>query len=377
MRSRGWWLGLTGILCVFLAASGAFAQRGGTATGELLPAPVQSPFGMAAPPPRQNTSLLPSVAAPSLEESPTLPSAVPTAPAGAEADGWLSGLTFDGEYWYIKPHSQAMDYAILNSGSANVPDGSVVNRDWDFRSAFRAGLGYRLPGQQWGVGFYYTYLHDATSGSVAAPDGGTLFATLTHPGTVSQVQSASADTSLNYNVFDVEVGRWLPVNNALAVRAFAGGRFARIDQNFTAAYNGGDANQDLVSRRLHFNGGGFRAGADAAWNLGWGFSLFGRASGALVAGDFNSFLVETNNAGATTLTNITDHFEKVVPVAEMTLGAGWQYHNLRLTAGYMFINWFGLVNAPTFVDDAHQGKFVRSTSDLSLEGLVLRAEWWF
>ncbi len=95
-----------------------------------------------------------------------------------------------------------MDYAITNSSSANVPDGSVVNRDWAYRSAFRAGLSYRLPGQQWSAGFYYTYLHDATSGSVAAPDDGVLFATLTHPGTVSQVQSASADTSLNYNVFD-------------------------------------------------------------------------------------------------------------------------------------------------------------------------------
>src|SRR5205807_10412059 len=55
--------------------------------------------------------------------------------------------------------------------------------------------------------FYYGYLHDATRGGVVAPDGGILFATLTHPGTVDAVSSAFAETSFNYNVFDVELAR--------------------------------------------------------------------------------------------------------------------------------------------------------------------------
>jgi hypothetical protein len=358
MQARKPARGLAALLVVCLLGGQGLAQQAYPAASSQLPAPEQLP-AVPVPPPS------------------TAPPNSPTWGTPVEAsNGWLSGLFVDGEYWYVKPHSQAMDYAIANS-AAGVPDGSVIYRDWDFRSAFRTGLGYRLPGQPWSLGFYYTYLHDAASGSSVAPDGGFLFATQTHPGTVSQVQTAAADTSLGYNVFDLELGRWCALTEAINVRVFGGGRFARIDQNFTASYNGGDANQDVVAQRLHFNGGGFRAGADAFWNLAWGFSLFGRASGSLVGGDFNSFLVETNNAGATTLTNLADHFEKVVPVAEMTMGVGWQYHGLRLTAGYTFINWFGLVNVPSFVDDVHQGKFVRSTSDLSLEGLILRAAWMF
>lgn len=377
MGCRAWLSGLAACAFIFAAWGEALAQQGNAGASIALHNPAAAPLGDAALPPPKDAVSLPSVAVPSLPDNSTSPNIAPAEGAAGESPGWLSGLFVDGEYLFLKPHSQSMDYAIANTGGTDVPDGSVVARDWSWRSGMRVGLGYRLPGQPWSVNFYYTFLHDATSGSVAAPDGGFLFATLTHPGTVAEVQSASAATSLNYNVYDVEVGRWCALTNTLAVRFFGGGRFAHIDQNFDAFYNGGDANQDMVAQRLHFNGGGFRAGGDAVQALGWGLSLFGRASAALVSGEFHSTLLETNNAGATTLTNFSDRFDKVVPVAEMTMGLGWQYQNLRLIAGYQFINWFGLVNTPTFVDDAHQGKFVRQTSDLSLEGLVLRAEWWF
>jgi hypothetical protein len=372
-RETGVWLAV--LIIASLVRGESSGQTAGLAPGAGQPLVQPSP-------PNVPTVTLPAAVPPPLTEGANVtdapPPAVPQVAKEVEAGGWLAGLTLDGEYLYLRPSRGAfVDYAILNPGGGNVPNGEVVSRDWGWRSAFRTGLGYRLPDSEWGAGFYYTYLHSADSSAVAAPDGGTLFATLTHPGTVSQVATASDQTSLNYNVFDLEVGRWWHPDPAFAVRGFGGGRFARIDQNVAALYDGGDANQDQVNQRLHFNGGGFRVGLDASWLLGGGFSLFGRANGSLVGGDFHSTLLETNNAGATTLTNFSDHFFKVVPVAELTLGAGWQYHTLRLTAGYTFINWFGLVNVPTFVDDAHQGKFTYGTGDLSLQGLVLRAEWWF
>lgn len=363
---------------MFLLAAGGevLAQQGNPAAAGAPVSPMQ-PLGDAALPPPKDAAFLPSVPAPSTPNTVVDPNLAAMTGTGAPSTSWLAGLYFDAEYLYLKPHSQTMDYAIANTTNTDVPDGSVVNRDWTWQSAFRVGMGYRLPGQPWSVGFYYTYLHDGPSGSVAAPVGGFLYATQTHPGTVTEVQTASAAASLNYNIYDLEVGRWCCVTNCLALRFFGGGRFAHIDQNFNAFYDGGDASQDMVARQLHFNGGGFRAGVDAVRNLFWGFSLIGRANAALLAGEFHSTVTETNNAGATTLTNFADRFEKVVPVAEMMLGLGWQYNNLRLTAGYQYINWFGLVNVPTFADDVHQGKFVRQTSDLGLEGLVLRAEWWF
>lgn len=381
MRSRGWLSVLAAGMCLFVAKASALAQPGGTDSNYAQSAAPPSavtplPLGDAALPPPKGT-LLPTVPAPSLPENTAPANSAWTVGAPGDTQSWLSGLYLDGEYLYLRPHSGSMDYAISNTSNTGVPDGDVVSRDYSWRSAFRTGLGYRLPGQPWSVNFYYTYLHDAANGSTAAPPGGFLFATQTHPGTVAEVQTASAAVSLNYNVFDLEVGRWCAVTNTLAVRLYGGGRFAHIDQNFNSFYDGGDANQDVVARQLHFNGGGFRAGGEAVQKLCWGFSVFGRANASLLGGEFHSNLVETNNAGATTLTNVTDRFEKVVPVAEMTLGVGWQRNNLRLTAGYQYINWFGLVNVPTFTDDGHQGKFTYQTSNLGLEGLVLRAELWF
>jgi len=54
-----------------------------------------------------------------------------------------------------------------------------------------------------------------------------------------------------------------------------------------------------------------------------------------------------------TLVSVADRQNKVVPVLELGLGFTWQYKNLRVTAGYEFVNWFGLVSGPDFVDDVH------------------------
>ena len=85
-------------------------------------------------------------------------------------------------------------------------------------------------------------------------------------------------------------------------------------------------------------------------------------------------LVETDNAGATTITNVSENFDKVVPVLELGMGVSWQYGSLRLTAGYEMINWSNLVDVPDFVDDFNLGKLGRRVSDFSLDGLVVRAE---
>jgi hypothetical protein len=362
VMTREWGKGLAGALFTLLACSQILAQG-------------WKPEGQGD---------LPTLPAPQVLQGPSSPPTAPSKEAAAAMDsdagesrGWLSGLSLEADYLFLRPYRQAMDYAIVNPNGGNVPDGTVINRSWDWRSAFRAGLGYRLPGGEWSLGFYYTYLHSDTSGSIGAPEGGVLFATLTHPGTVEQVQTASALTSLNYNVFDLELGRWWHPGPACAIRPFGGVRLAHIDQNFTALYDGGDANQDQVTQRLHFNGAGLRTGIDAYCPLWGGWGLFGRASGALLGGDFHATDVETNNAGATTLTNVSDYFRQVVPVAELAMGLAWQRENVRISAGYLFVNYFGLVNVPDFVDDAHQGKIGYRTGDLSLQGLVLRAEWCF
>jgi hypothetical protein len=291
-----------------------------------------------------------------------------------DSAGQPGALLFGADYLLLRPHRQPTDFAVQGSAGA-VPQGSILSVEQGYQSGFRVGAGYQFPGEGWQASFFYTYLHSRDTAAASAPDGGTLLATLTHPGTVASVDQAAAEANLNYNVFDVELGRRFQATDRLAVRLFAGPRFAHIDQGLNATYDGGDANHDVVTSHTTFDGGGVRAGAGGNYNLFGGLGLYARGAVSLLAGRVSSCLNETNNNGMTVLTSVGDRIDKVIPVLEMGMGLSWQYGNFRLTAGYEFINWFGLINTPDFVDDVHQGKLTRRSSDLSLDGLVLRAGW--
>jgi hypothetical protein len=280
----------------------------------------------------------------------------------------------DAEYLFLKPHRRDLDFAIVNPGRTNDPEGSIQSVDWTTRSGFRAGAGYRAPDQGWEIGFFYTYFHDDQTAFAASPNGGELFATMTHPGTIEFADRARAEASLSYNVFDLEAGRRFSVGEIVTLRPFGGARFAHIDQNVSVLYDGADANMDQVGSRLKFDGGGPRLGGEADWKFLEHFSLYGRAAGSLMIGDFRSQQTEVNNGGATVLTNVSESFRKVVPVLEMGFGVGYEREHLRLSVGYEIIDWFGLVDTPAFINDVHQGKYTRNLSDLSLEGVAVRAE---
>jgi Legionella pneumophila major outer membrane protein precursor len=138
----------------------------------------------------------------------------------------------------------------------------------------------------------------------------------------------------------------------------------------SATYNSRDANNDGVYSRVEFTGAGLRVGAESRWDLPRGFSLYARAAGSLVEGHYGVTQTETN--GTATLVNVTDKFDKVVPVTECAVGIGWERNNIRVRLGYEMTNWSNLVDRPDFVNDVSRGKRVQSLSDLSLSGLTVQ-----
>jgi hypothetical protein len=292
-------------------------------------------------------------------------------PLECHCDSSPAKLFADLEYLYLKPRRDYLDFAIVAPAS-NIANGSIESLNYDWRSAFRVGGGYCL-GEGWEAGVYYSYLHSNASQSLVKPtDGGTIFPTLTHPGFINSVDTASATSGFNYNVLDAELGRRFAINDSALVRLFAGGRFAWIRQSLDAYYDGGDANMAHVSSPIGFHGGGFRVGGEGTYLMPWGFGLFARASGSLLLGDFHTSLLETNNNETTVNVNVSRGFEKIVPVADIALGVSWQYRNLTVSGGYELVNWFGLVDSPNFTDDVSQGKLSRRNGDLSLDGFFIR-----
>jgi hypothetical protein len=285
------------------------------------------------------------------------------------AEAGSDGLFLIAEYLLLKPQRGDLDFAIRNATQSGHPDGTIESLVLGTTSSFRVGAGYRLS-SQWEVGASYCYLFSRGQGVVTSDPGGTIYATMTSPAVVEQAVSAVGDVRLNYNVADLEVGRRLQLSDNIGVRVFAGGRAGFINQHVSATYNGRDANNAGVYTRVDFDGAGLRVGAEGAWNIGWGFSVWARAAGSMVDGRYQVNQTETN--GTASLVNVSDKFEKIVPVTEYGLGVGWERNNIRFRIGYEMTNWSNLVDRPDFVDDVHRGKMVQHLSDLSLNGLSVQ-----
>lgn len=287
--------------------------------------------------------------------------------------GFAGNIFFEADYLYLQPRRRALDFAIVDPTTSGTPRGSIESLNWESNSGYRIGGGLRSPLSGWEIGAYYTYFHSKNDRTLSKPPGGTLYATLTHPGFVDSVDSAVGSANLNYSVFDVDIGRRIVVSDTLTARFSGGGRFAWIDQNLNVFYDGQSAHQARTISPIDFNGAGVRVAAEGVWTFRRGFGLYGRAAGSLLAGDFRSSLSESNNGGAAIISDVTDRFCKVVPVAELGIGLSWQTQRFQARIGYEIANWFGLVDSPDFVHD-FTNKLGRRVSDLSLDGLAVQLQ---
>jgi hypothetical protein len=294
--------------------------------------------------------------------------------AGCEAScaepahpGWYA----TGEYLLLRPRADAYDFAIrgLTPGLATV--GPIESLKSALASGFRAEAGFRFA-SGWEAGFAYTLVNSGGSRTLAAPTGSVLYPTITRPGLTDTVLFAAASNDLNYNLYDLLVGKRWKLDDHFGLRAFGGVRFADIGRRMTAVFDGLDANLAAVRTRSGFDGFGPLIGAEATL-YGWGgFHLYTRATGGLITGRSTNRLLETNNADATVYANTGYDVRKVVPVASLAIGGGWQYRTVSIRTGYEITHWSGFGEPVRFVDDIGQGKIVTRPSALSLEGFFFQ-----
>ena len=236
----------------------------------------------------------------------------------------------------------------------------------------RAAIAYQLPGRGWDLGVAYTYLTATDEFGTAAPVGGLLYPTLTRAGMTNEAMAAAARARLTLDVYDLTAGRTWDVDCACRLRVFGGLRLATIRQSLEAAYLGRDADCAVVDTRSNYDGVGPLFGFEWALGIGGGFGLFGRASGALLTGTLRAPFTETNNAGATLIADLPDRGALTVPVVSLGVGVTYEYRGVFVRAGYEVTNWFGPFERPTFVDDLAEGKFVRRSGNLALDGFFFQ-----
>jgi hypothetical protein len=276
------------------------------------------------------------------------------------------------EYLNWNVRREGLDFAIPTDGSSQaVGVGSVQNLKFGQASGVRTGLGYLFT-SGWDLTGNYTFYRNSESAFAKEPAGGNLWATRSHPNVNQEASTAAASGSFNYNVFDLEAGYGYSFNEAIAIRPFGGLRWADIDQVFNVRYDGRDFNNGVVNNSLGMNGFGIRLGMEGYWQLGRGWSLFGRGAGTVMYGNFKSRLLETNNAGVDTIVNVSDRYTQAVPILEAALGGAWQHNGQQLAVGYEFNNWFNLGNRSMFPDNAHEGAYAPMSNSVLLSGFFVR-----
>lgn len=272
----------------------------------------------------------------------------------------------------MRPRRSAFEYALVDPNRDLVPSGCVHSLNYELRSGLHAGVGYLFAESLWDAKFEYTYLGSGGENSLRAPDGGTLYATLTRPGLNDEADTVIANGGLQYNLFDAVAGRRIILDDHTALRLYGGFRFASIRQTFEAVYNGGDANQGFVATRSNFDGFGPLVGGEISWTVHGGFHLYGRGNAALMTGRLGNPINETNNGLRTLYGDLQYSTRRIVPVMSLGIGGGWQRDRVSIRAGYEVTNWFGLIDTPRFSGELAEGKFTTRTGDLSLEGLFIQ-----
>ena len=150
-------------------------------------------------------------------------------------------------------------------------------------------------------------------------------------------------------------------------------RLATICQTLEATYSGRDADAAGIDWRAQYDG----AWADLRGRI---LARHGRWLWSLRPGDSRpahrqrcaSLFSETNNGGATIYADLRDRFALTVPVISLGVGFMYEYRGVFVVAGYEVTNFIGLFERPTFVDDFAQGKIVRPSNNLALDGFFLQ-----
>jgi hypothetical protein len=276
------------------------------------------------------------------------------------------------EYLLVRPRRSDLDYAVVDPRNNLVPEGSAAGLEWQTNSGLRVGFTWRPNGGLNDISFTYTYVYSNDDGGVTRPVGGVVYPLLTRPGLIDEVQTATAFSSLNYNVFDIDVGRRIIIDECFNARVFAGSRIADIGQVFEASYDGIDANQAQSRFRSTMSGGGLTFGGEARWLLGNSLSAYGRGRGSLIVADYHTCVRETDFAGNVLLTDASDSFVKVVPVLDLGVGLSYRRRNWHASLGYELTQWFNQSESITFLDDFAEGKRFRRMTDLSLEAITFQ-----
>lgn len=265
-----------------------------------------------------------------------------------------AGPYVHGEYLFMRARHTALPYA-ANRGpnGAGFLGDDLQQTQFDRDHGFSVGVGY-LMSECWDVDFTYTYFNNSGFDGQGDPtiDGNNVVPLNPGPlGVVGVMDAASQILSMDYQTFDLAIGRYFRPADGLTLRVTGGIRGAQVNTDSHILYfNINPAfNIDSISDQINFDGIGPRLGGEANLSIGEsGFSVVGKTAVSLLLGDFNvtsagqfSQIAAGGLGVGGNIASAKFEYEQLVPILDMRLGTRYDFGPCYVSTGYQFSSWFG------------------------------------
>jgi hypothetical protein len=298
-----------------------------------------------------------------------------------------------GEGLLLRPHwSQATALTETTSsqaGATTIFNENLINFNPGYQGAFRTYLGIRNCACGDELRFTFLNFNSAESLKGTATSNTSvcdfLCNTTPNPG-----DSASTSFGMGMSLWDIDCIRPFfcvpPCNNPCGpqchpwdLRWFAGLRFAYINQNISSVVTDSTASGGIFAQAWaanKFTGFGPRVGLQGRKYFGQSgrFSVYTRGAGSLLVGnDYQSVTNSTPTGQIPTVTNLVSRNSRIIPVAEVELGATWwMLPRFAVSGGWMLMSFWDLgmqatgnIGATPNLDDSNI---------LGFDGFFLRGE---
>jgi hypothetical protein len=319
----------------------------------------------------------------------------------------VSFLFWQGKLWGLEFGGKSF--------APNIPGESVQTfnqkllvPDFAWRPGVKAKLGYQLPYDAWDLLAGWTYYHEECTSlkkhitSVTAPSGIGVVPMWHYPflqisggntGNPLRYDSAAANWRMNFNSFDLELGRYFIPGKSIPMKLKMGVKGALIRQFYHAQYGQGTTIEaidpdtsmpDLFQfNSSHFQvrtnqwGLGPKIGLESRWHVWRGFSLIGDGSFSILCSFYDLKTrykdVIQPNPGPTSM-KMKEHFRELTPVCEAMLGIEWRTclldeYFLGMTLGYECQYWWSINHARRHYVQTIPGETFDARGDLQMQGL--------
>ena len=274
-------------------------------------------------------------------------------------------------YWVA---SETADWGATITLLSQVENIAYQTISFDWSPGLRIGIGYNFQTDSWDTQFSYTNFK-VNSRAQASDNIHTAF----FGQTISAVgffQKGTVDWTINYNMFDWDLGRSFFVSKDLSLRPSIGLKGGWIDQKIKTEWSRPELLFTLIAQenlKNNFKGLGPKFGVKSKWNFKnigiHSLSLVSEASSAFLWGHWKIQDIYKDNFFVTVNTKVKDRAFTALYL-QAFLGCGWDFNfdadqsHFALKFGYEIEDW---LNQFQVFDDASGA----NSNDLVLQGPTL------